>query len=483
MKTMVRQIIHGEAQTGKEKAVSAVERMRQINSHVTFNAVISKLTPENSTEIINAYDIVVDATDNIDARYAINDCCVILRKPFISGSAVSMDGQVTTVIPYDTPCYRCLYPNLSVTMGGCRSCADAGVLGPVPGLIGCLQAIEVMKLLLNKGKYVSTTRSAHADLGGIAAEAKGMPRSARNNGRGATQLKPLLGRQLLYDGVCGEFHEFALPHRRRDCAVCGDCPTIRTMRDSAEALTAGHTVASTSSSSHPAEPGAVFSTHTGADQLATTGGSPPPSDENSLTGMVAEKDAASTAQPLLPGEHRISATDFAAAIQEATPSLIIDVRSAEQFSILHLQAPHIAAYPSPSACIAALTSYTNYSAMPSSFVVNVPLNALRGGKTAADRADNQSAVLRELGQVRSLLEREAKGCTAPVKTYVLCRRGVDSVTATQLLLSQAWGKDGKEQQGLHTSNEGSSTPTVSVWNVDGGLTAWSRDVDPTMEMY
>jgi molybdopterin/thiamine biosynthesis adenylyltransferase/rhodanese-related sulfurtransferase len=481
MKTMVRQIIHGEAQIGKEKAVSAVERMRNINSHVTFNAVISKLTPENSMEIINAYDIVVDATDNIDARYTINDCCVILRKPFISGSAVSMDGQVTTVIPYDTPCYRCLYPNLSVTMGGCRSCADAGVLGPVPGLIGCLQAIEVMKLLLNKGKYVSTTHSAHADLGGIAAEAKGMPRSARNNGRGATQLKSLLGRQLLYDGVCGEFHEFALPHRRRDCAVCGDRPTIRTMRDSAEVLTAGHAVASTSSCCPPAEPGAVFSTHTGADQLATTGSSPPPSDENSLAGMVAEKDAASTAQPLLPGEHRISATDFAAAIQEATPSLIIDVRSAEQFSILHLQAPHTAAYPSPSACIAALSSNTADSAKPSSFVVNVPLNALRGGKTAAERADNQSAVLRELAQVRSLLEREAKGGMAPVKTYVLCRRGVDSVTATQLLLSQGWGEDGKEQQGRQALSEG--TPAGSVWNVDGGLTAWSRDVDTTMEMY
>jgi molybdopterin/thiamine biosynthesis adenylyltransferase/rhodanese-related sulfurtransferase len=479
MKTMVRQIIHGEAQTGKEKAVSAVERMRQINSHVTFNAVISKLTPENSMEIINAYDIVVDATDNLDARYTINDCCVILRKPFISGSAVSMDGQITTVIPYDTPCYRCLYPNLSVTMGGCRSCADAGVLGPIPGLIGCLQAMEVMKLLLNKDNYVHTTQSAYAGSGGVAVAAKDTPRS-RNNGRSAAQLKPLLGRQLLYDGVCGEFHDFALPQRRRDCAVCGDCPTIRTMRDSAETLIAGHAVASTTSCSCPAEPGAVFSTDAGPDQLATLGSSLP-SDDNSLTGLVARKDATPIAPPHLPGEHCISATDFAAAIREASPSLIIDVRSAEQFSILHLQAPHIAAYPSPSACIAALSSNTADSAKPSSFVVNVPLNALRGGKTAAERADNQSAVLRELDQVRSLLEREAKGGMAPVKTYVLCRRGVDSLTATQLLLSQGWGEDGKEQQGRQALREG--TPSGSLWNVDGGLTAWSRDVDPTMEMY
>lgn len=198
-----RQVIHDSANQGMNKALSAIARLQAINPICAYTAITEKLTCSNALRIITAHDLVVDATDNIDARYIINDACVLLHKPYISGSAVGIEGQIMVVLPGETPCYRCLYPTPSLAES-CRSCANAGVLGPVPGLIGCLEAIEAIKLIS----------------------------SGRLGGRSASsQLTSIAGSQVLYDGYSGEFNTFQLPRRSALCSVCGDTPSVRSLAD------------------------------------------------------------------------------------------------------------------------------------------------------------------------------------------------------------------------------------------------------------
>lgn len=194
-----RQIVHDNDHQGMNKAHSAIHRLRLINPSGTYNAITEKLVPSNALKILADFDLIVDATDNFTARYIINDACVILNKPFISASAVGLEGQITVIIPHQTACYRCLYPNPSLTEN-CRSCANAGILGPVAGMIGCLEAIEAVKLVLQRNS---------------------------NKNPATAKLQVLAGRQLFYDASIGEAHNFDLPSRNNTCSVCGDQPSIR----------------------------------------------------------------------------------------------------------------------------------------------------------------------------------------------------------------------------------------------------------------
>lgn len=440
--------------------------MSRINSSVEFNSLVCKLTSDNAMSIVANYDLVVDATDNIDARYTINDCCVLLRKPFISGSSVSMDGQITTVIPYSTPCYRCLYPKLSVSMGGCRSCADAGVLGPIPGLIGCLEAIEAIKLLLNRDKYITPTSSQPADVSKPATAAPA-PAVVRTNGKSAAQMKPLLGRQVLYDAVSGEFHTFKLPPRNIHCAVCGDQPTITCMEDSKMSL---------------------------QPVLCAV---PPPQQPAATISDTEKTVSPPTTASVLSSANRISTTAFAEVLLNTNAagnvSLIVDVRSAEQYSIAHLQDPAILSFTTLNECVEQLLQSQSpaqsslegviWSDRVRAVQVSVPLSELLGGRVAAIRETNQSTVLDHLRNVRAFLTAQ-RGNTVSDSTvgsatdaiddasgagtlqspiYVLCRRGIDSVTGTQILLDSTFG--------------------LQVFNVEGGLTAWSNQVDSNFVMY
>jgi len=188
-----RQIIHDTISNGINKAISAVNQVKLLNPTINCNAYQERLTYDNAIDIISKCDICIDCTDNIEARYIINDTCVLLGKPLISGSAVGMEGQVTIYSSKDNgPCYRCIYPNPS--QSSCQSCNNAGVLGPVPGLIGCLQAIECMKLIVNmKTKSSKIVNSI--------------------------PLEPLIGRQLFYDATIGEFQTFILKKRDINCKV------------------------------------------------------------------------------------------------------------------------------------------------------------------------------------------------------------------------------------------------------------------------
>lgn len=217
------QIIHPESSLGKRKCDSAVATLKAMNSSVQFKAIDARLTAENALAIISSFDLVLDCTDNITARYLINDACIIANKPLVSGSAVGLEGQMTVFLPHETACYRCLHPQPSLAEA-CRSCSDAGVLGPVPGLIGCIMATEAMKVILT-GQFSSSSGTANAD-------------SSNTKNR---QLDIIKGRQVYYDAAMGEFHTFTLPPRSSSCAVCGDSPTITSLADTDLFLQQFHT--------------------------------------------------------------------------------------------------------------------------------------------------------------------------------------------------------------------------------------------------
>lgn len=187
-----RQVLHRTEDVGKKKIDSASRRVQELNPHVSVRRHPVRLTSENALEIIREYDVVVDGTDNFPTRYLINDACVLLGKPNVYGSIFRFEGQASVFRTPDGPCYRCLYPE-PPPPGLVPSCAEGGVLGVLPGLIGSVQATETLKLLLGIGD-------------------------------------PLIGRLLLVDALKMTFREMKL---RKDpaCPICGEQPTISGLID------------------------------------------------------------------------------------------------------------------------------------------------------------------------------------------------------------------------------------------------------------
>ena len=188
-----RQIIHGTSDVGRSKSESAQETINEINPNVQVVRHNVRLSSENALEIIAQYDIVVDGTDNFPTRYLTNDACVLLKKANVYGSIFRFDGQASVFAPHlGGPCYRCLYPE-PPPPGMVPSCAEGGVLGVLPGIIGCIQATEILKLALGKGTS-------------------------------------LVGRLLLFNALDMKFRELKL---RRDpkCPICGENPTIKELID------------------------------------------------------------------------------------------------------------------------------------------------------------------------------------------------------------------------------------------------------------
>ena len=146
-----RQVIHGTSDVGKPKIDSAIETMREINPFVNVIRHEVALTSENARELVKDYDLVADGTDNFPTRYLVNDVCVLLNKPNVYGSIFRFEGQATIFAAEGGPCYRCLYPE-PPPPGLVPSCAEGGVLGILPGVIGLIQATEVVKLILGKGE-------------------------------------------------------------------------------------------------------------------------------------------------------------------------------------------------------------------------------------------------------------------------------------------------------------------------------------------
>jgi adenylyltransferase/sulfurtransferase len=188
-----RQIIHGTPDVGRPKSESARDTIQRINPNVEVVLHNTRITSENALEILAQYDIVVDGTDNFPTRYLTNDACVLLKKPNVYGSIFRFEGQASVFAPHlNGPCYRCLYPE-PPPPGMVPSCAEGGVLGVLPGIVGCIQATEILKLALGKGSS-------------------------------------LIGRLLTFDALKMKFRELRL---RRDpqCPLCGENPTITKLID------------------------------------------------------------------------------------------------------------------------------------------------------------------------------------------------------------------------------------------------------------
>jgi adenylyltransferase/sulfurtransferase len=187
-----RQVLHGTPDVGRPKLQSAKDHLHAINPEVQIDLYETHLTSANALSIFEPYDIIIDGTDNFPTRYLVNDACVLLHKPNVYGSIFRFDGQASVFFPPQGPCYRCLYPE-PPPPGEVPSCAEGGVLGILPGLIGCIQATEAVKLVLGKGS-------------------------------------PLIGRLVLYDALQMSFQEFKV-RRNPKCPMCGDQPTITKLID------------------------------------------------------------------------------------------------------------------------------------------------------------------------------------------------------------------------------------------------------------
>lgn len=188
-----RQILHETSDVGRPKTESAKQAINGINPDTEVVIHNERITSENALDIISGYDIVVDGTDNFPTRYLTNDACVILKKPNVYGSIFRFEGQASVFAPHlGGPCYRCLYPE-PPPPGMVPSCAEGGVLGVLPGIVGCIQTTEILKLILGQGT-------------------------------------PLIGRLLLFNALDMKFRELKL---RKDpqCPVCGENPSIKELID------------------------------------------------------------------------------------------------------------------------------------------------------------------------------------------------------------------------------------------------------------
>jgi adenylyltransferase/sulfurtransferase len=187
-----RQVIHGTKDVGRLKVESARDRIKDINPEVNVKIYTERLSSANIMDLIKDYDVVIDGTDNFPTRYLVNDACVLSNKPLLYGSIFRFDGQATVFKTPEGPCYRCLYPE-PPPPGMVPSCAEGGVLGILPGIIGIIQATEAIKLIM---------------------------------GRGET----LVGRLLLFNAMEMKFREVQL-RKDPDCPLCGKNPTVKALID------------------------------------------------------------------------------------------------------------------------------------------------------------------------------------------------------------------------------------------------------------
>lgn len=192
MSNLQRQILHTNDRVGMPKVESAQMTLNALNPDVNVVQFKERLSSENVRRIIGDFDIVVNGCDNFPTRYLINDACIMAEKLLVDGSIFQFEGQVTVIDPHDGPCYRCLFPE-PPPPGAAPSCAEAGVLGVLPGLVGCMQALEVIKLILDAGR-------------------------------------PLVGRMMHFDTLSSEIRVLKL-RKDPNCLVCSENPKITELID------------------------------------------------------------------------------------------------------------------------------------------------------------------------------------------------------------------------------------------------------------
>jgi len=192
LNNLQRQIVHFTEDVGKPKVLSARRKLSAINPDVKIEIYETRLTSDNIMEIIKDYDIVVDGSDNFPTRYLVNDACIFTKKPFSHAGIMRFYGQATTIIPYKGPCYRCIFSQ-PPPPGSVPSCQEAGIIGPVGGLLGVVQALEVIKFVLGKGAL-------------------------------------LVGKLLIVDALNMDIRKVNI-RRNPNCPVCGENPTVKELID------------------------------------------------------------------------------------------------------------------------------------------------------------------------------------------------------------------------------------------------------------
>jgi sulfur-carrier protein adenylyltransferase/sulfurtransferase len=195
LSNLQRQLLFDTAAVGASKALHAQSRLRALNPEINVVAHELELRADNAMALLRDYDCVLDGSDRLATRYLVNDACVLLKRPLVSAAIHRFEGQAMTYVPDAGPCYRCLFPESAE--GLVPNCAEAGVLGVLPGVLGALQATEAIKLVLGIGE-------------------------------------PLVGRLMTYDALAMQWHEFRFT-RSPDCAVCGERPTISSLASHAGA--------------------------------------------------------------------------------------------------------------------------------------------------------------------------------------------------------------------------------------------------------
>ncbi len=191
LSNLQRQIIHATGNIGKDKTLSAKEMLNSMNPDVKVQMHPMYVSAENIMDLVKGYDFILDATDNFESKFLINDACVLAKKPFSHAGIIRFKGQLMTYVPGQGPCYRCVFKN-PPPQGAVPTCKQAGVLGAVGGVIGSLQATEALKYILGAGNL-------------------------------------LTGYLLTYDALTMEFRKIKMPQQVEDCAVCGEHPSITTI--------------------------------------------------------------------------------------------------------------------------------------------------------------------------------------------------------------------------------------------------------------
>jgi len=199
LSNLQRQVLFDTGALTRPKAEAGRERLAALNPEIRVIAHAVELDAANVMQVVSGYDLVLDGSDRLGTRYLVNDACVLLGRALVSAAIHRFEGQVMTYVPGQGPCYRCAFPQGAD--GLVANCAQAGVLGVLPGVLGTLQATEAIKLITGAGE-------------------------------------PLIGRLLTYDALAMTFSEFRV-RRRRDCAVCGDAPSITTPTDATPMMTSG----------------------------------------------------------------------------------------------------------------------------------------------------------------------------------------------------------------------------------------------------
>ncbi|KEG11890.1 putative ubiquitin activating enzyme [Trypanosoma grayi] len=386
MSNLHRQVIHTTDRVGWRKVDSAAAACVAVDPHLNIRALPVQLDASNAEELMHDCDVVVDGTDNVAARYLINDAAMRLRKPVVSGSAMRWDGQLSVYGYGGSPCHRCLFP-VPPPAEAVGSCNDTGVVGPVPGCIGCLQAMETLKILAAAGDV-------------------------------------LAGRMLLFDGLRFRVRVVNLRQRKADCPACGDAvERDRTLQQIAE--------------------------------------------ERPEYVMVPCASGPALSARLLPADARVSPRDFYAALQQvgdtAPKRIVVDVREKEQYDMAHLP-------------------------------VAVPLPLSRLHKWQRD------GVLREeWGRFIKDYFTNGKG---RLDVYVVCRRGIASTTAVEMLLPLQQPDEctgGERGGGGVGDNNGCNESDVSdddcvagrsasgahfrFMNVEGGLNRFHYEADGNFPFY